>query len=83
MKKWYLFYAKNEQILDKLRSFNMRIDTESEKLQQVAAEIKEEPFEQKLQQPVAKIPFPIGFRIIRYPDIVSFMDIEAHFLFLF
>ena len=42
MKKWYSFYAGNEQIMDMLQSFNMLIDVESEKLQQVAAEIHEE-----------------------------------------
>ena len=46
MKKWYSFYAGNEQIMDMLQSFNMLIDVESEKLQQVAAEIHEEPFEE-------------------------------------
>ncbi len=34
----------------KLQSFNMFIDAESEKLQQVAAEIHEESFEKKMQQ---------------------------------
>ena len=58
MKKWYLFYAENERISEMLQSFNMLIDAESEKLQQVAAEIHEEPFEEKLQQAVAEIPFP-------------------------
>ena len=46
MKKWYLFYAENERISEMLQSFNMLIDAESEKLQQVAAEIHEEPFEE-------------------------------------
>ena len=64
MKKWYLFYAENEQSSDKLQSFNMLIDIESEKLQQVAAEIKEGPFKEKLQQVVAEIPFPTGFSFI-------------------
>ena len=48
MKKWYSFYAENEQISDMLQSFNMLIDVESEKLQQV----------------VAEIPFPAGFSFI-------------------
>ena len=47
-----------------LQSFNMLIDVESEKLQQVAAEIHEEPFGEKLQQVVAEIPFPAGFSFI-------------------
>ncbi len=64
MKKWYLFYAENEGILDILQTFNLLIDTESEKLQQVAAEIQEKPFEQKLQQVVAEIPFPRGFSFV-------------------
>ena len=64
MKKWYSFYAENEQISDKLQAFNMLIDAGSEKLQQVAAEIHEEPFEKKLQQVVAEIPFPVGFSFI-------------------
>ncbi len=48
MKKWYSFYAENERISDTLQSFNMLIDVEGEKLQQVAAEI----------------PFPSGFSFI-------------------
>ena len=64
MKKWYSFYAEDEQISTKLQSFNMLIDAESEKLQQVAAEIHEESFEEKLQQVVAEIPFPAGFSFI-------------------
>jgi len=64
MKKWYLFYAEKEGISDLLQSFNSRFDTESEKLQQVAAEIQEKPFDQKLQQVVAEIPFPVGFSFV-------------------
>ena len=64
MKKWYLFYAENEGISDILQTFNSLIDTESEKLQQVAAEIHEKPFGQKLQQVVAEIPVPAGFSFV-------------------
>ena len=64
MKKWYLFYAQNEQILEILQRFNSRIDVENIKLQQVAAEMQEMPFEQKLQQVVAEIPFPVGFSFV-------------------
>ena len=64
MKKWYSFYSENEQISDKLQSFNSLIESESEKLQQVAAEIHEAPIEEKLQQVVAEIPFPAGFSFI-------------------
>ena len=64
MKKWYLFYAENDGISDVLQTFNSLIDTESEKLQQVAAEIHEKPFGQKLQQVVAEIPFPAGFSFV-------------------
>ena len=64
MKKWYSFYAENEHILDMLQSFNIRINSESEKLQQVAAEIHEDLFEKKVQQTVAEIPFPTGFSFI-------------------
>lgn len=64
MKKWYSFYAKDRHISDMLQSFNMLIDTESEKLQQVAAEIHEEPHEEKLQQAAAEIPFPTGFGFV-------------------
>lgn len=53
-----------EYLNDKLQSFNMFIDAESEKLQQVAAEIHEESFEKKMQQAVAEIPFPPGFSFI-------------------
>ena len=35
-----------------------------EVIEQVAAEIHEEPFEEKLQQVVAEIPFPAGFSFI-------------------
>ena len=41
MKKWYLFYAENDGVSDILQTFNSLINTESEKLQQVAAEIHE------------------------------------------
>ena len=64
MKKWYLFYAENDGISDILQTFNSLIDTESEKLQQVAAEIHEKPFSKKLQQVVAEIPFPTGFSFV-------------------
>ena len=64
MKKWYLFYAENDGISDILQTFNSLIDTESEKLQQVAAEIHEMPFRQKMQQVVAEIPFPPGFSFV-------------------
>ncbi len=64
MKKWYLFYAENDGISDMLQTFNSLIDTESEKLQQVAAEIHEKPISQKLQQVVAEIPFPVGFSFV-------------------
>ena len=66
MKKWYLFYAENDGISDILQTFNSLIDTESEKLQQVAAEIHEKPFGQKLQQVVAEIPFPAGFSFVTW-----------------
>ena len=42
MKKWYLFYAENGHILDKLQHLNKIVEKENEKLQQVAAEIHEE-----------------------------------------
>ena len=48
MKKWYLFYAENEDRSDRLKTFNSLIDTESEKLKQV----------------VAEIPFPAGFSFV-------------------
>ena len=64
MKQWYLFYAENDGISDILQTFNSLIDTESEKLQQVAAEIHEKPFSKKLQQVVAEIPFPTGFSFV-------------------
>lgn len=64
MKKWYLFYAQNEQIIDILQNFNSRIDVESVKLQQVAAEIQEKSFKEKLQQVVAEIQFPVGFSFV-------------------
>ena len=64
MKKWYSFYSENEQISAKLQSFNSLIESESEKLQQVAAEIHEAPIEKKLQQVVAEIPFPVGFSFV-------------------
>ena len=43
MKKWYLFYAENDGASDILQTFNSLINTKSEKLQQVAAEIHEKP----------------------------------------
>ena len=68
MKKWYLFYAENERISEMLQSFNMLIDAESEKLQQVAAEIHEEPFEEKLQraQEILNSNYDLGF--VSLPD---------------
>ena len=47
MKKWYLFYAENDGVSDILQTFNSLINTESEKLQQVAAEIHEKPDRQE------------------------------------
>ena len=64
MKKWYLFYAENDGASDILQTFNSLINTESEKLQQVAAEIHEKPDGQKLKQVVAEIPFPAGFSFV-------------------
>ena len=64
MKKWYTFYAENEHISEMLQTFNKLINTESEKLQQVAAEINEETLSPKLQQLVAEIPFPVGFSFV-------------------
>ena len=64
MKKWYLFYAENDGVSDILQTFNSLINTESEKLQQVAAEIHEKPDRQKLKQVVAEIPFPAGFSFV-------------------
>ena len=64
MKKWYLFYAENDGVSDILQTFNSLINTDSEKLQQVAAEIHEKPDRQKLKQVVAEIPFPAGFSFV-------------------
>ena len=64
MKKWYLFYAENDGVSDILQTFNSLINIESEKLQQVAAEIHEKPDRQKLKQVVAEIPFPAGFSFV-------------------
>ena len=64
MKKWYLFYAENDGVSDILQTFNSLINTESVKMQQVAAEIHEKPDRQKLQQVVAEIPFPAGFSFV-------------------
>jgi len=47
MKKWYIFYAENDGVSDILQTFNSLINTESEKLQQVAAEIHEKPDRQE------------------------------------
>ena len=47
-----------------LQTFNKFINTDSEKLQQVAAEINEETLSPKLQQLVAEIPFPVGFSFV-------------------
>ncbi len=65
MKKWYLFYAKDERISEMLQSFDMLINADGKKLQQVAAEIHEdkESFE-KRQQAVPEMPFPAGFSFI-------------------
>ena len=51
MKKWYLFYAKDERISEMLQSFDMLINADGKKLQQVAAEIHEdkESFEKRQQ----------------------------------
>ena len=75
MKKWYLFYAEKEGISDLLQSFNSRFDTESEKLQQVAAEIQEKPFDQKLQQPVGELAFPVAISYVPWGHhiLISFL----------
>ena len=52
MEKWYLFYVENDGVSDILQTFNSLINTESEKLQQVAAEIHERfavPFIQNIR----------------------------------
>lgn len=72
MKKWYLFYAKAERISEMLQSFNMLINADGKKLQQVVAEIHEveETFEEQ-QQAVPELPFPAGFSFIPWGITVS------------
>ena len=64
MKKWYLFYSSFDSFEAKVQLIENEINTESPKLQQVAAEITEFSSTEKLQQAVAEIPFPLIFGFV-------------------
>ena len=66
MKKWYSFYSSHEDFADAVNALKHQMETNSLKLQQVAAEIQEVGPEekQKLQQVVAEIPFPAIFGFV-------------------
>ncbi|MBR1686450.1 MAG: DUF1016 domain-containing protein, partial [Clostridia bacterium] len=66
MKKWYSFYTSYEDFADAVNALSHQMETNSLKLQQVAAEIQEVGPEekQKLQQVVAEIPFPAIFGFV-------------------
>ena len=64
MKKWYLFYASNDEASQKLEEASSALDTGSEKLRQLVAETAEEEFEEKLRQPVAELGFPSIFSFV-------------------
>lgn len=64
MKKWYLFYTSYDGVGEAFRALEKQIDTGSLKLQQVAAEVRELNSNEKLQQVVAEIPFPVIFGFI-------------------
>lgn len=62
--KWYLFYSSFDSFEAKVQLIENEINTESSKLQQVAAEITEFSSTEKLQQAVAEIPFPLIFGFV-------------------
>ena len=64
MKKWYLFYASNDEASQKLEEASSALDTGSVKLRQLVAETAEEEFEAKLRQPVAELGFPSIFSFV-------------------
>jgi predicted nuclease of restriction endonuclease-like (RecB) superfamily len=61
MKKWYLFYSSDDNFLNLAHDIENTLDLNSLKLQQVGAEITENP---KLQQPVAELEFPSIFGFV-------------------
>ena len=61
MKRWYTFYASQEDIKDQILLLNDNLASNKEKLQQVAAEIGADYRDIKLQQAVAEIEFPAAF----------------------
>lgn len=64
MKKWYSFYTSYADVGEAFRELEKQIDTGSLKLQQVAAEVQELDSNEKLQQVVAEISFPVIFGFI-------------------
>jgi predicted nuclease of restriction endonuclease-like (RecB) superfamily len=64
MKKWYSFYTAYDDVEDAFHALEEQIDISSLKLQQVAAEIRESDSNEKLQQAVAEIPFPVVFGFV-------------------
>ena len=64
MKKWYSFYANSNETEFLLQEVEAKIDLGSIKLQQVAAEIAENDYDEKLQQVVAEIHFPKIFGFV-------------------
>ena len=64
MKQWYSFYALKEETALLIEDIESGVRASGIKLNQVGSEIHEEPFEKKLQQVVAEIPFPAGFSFI-------------------
>lgn len=64
MKKWYSFYTSFEDLGEAVLALETQVDTNSLKLQQVAAEIGEPDLAGKLQQVVAEFPFPAIFGFV-------------------
>ena len=60
MKQWYSFYATNNNAAELIEKFETSINKNSEKLKQIASEIRET----KLKQPASEISFPVFFSYV-------------------
>ncbi|MCD8019566.1 MAG: DUF1016 domain-containing protein, partial [Clostridiales bacterium] len=64
MKKWYAFYANEENVYSLFSNFENQINFSSVKLHQVGAEIQEINRTEKLHQVGAEIDFPAFFSYV-------------------
>ena len=64
MKRWYLFFASNSELLCKLQKLETVLDRYNEKLRQVAAVADSVVHDEKLRQAVAELAFPQAFGFV-------------------